>query len=474
MRVKKIIMIEPRSPGKHIYSRYPLPRLGLPILGTIAARRGCDVSVIIEELAPIDMAKVREADLLCLSTITSTALSTYRLADEARACGVTVVTGGPHVTFLPDEALQHADYVIRGEAERSFPLFLDMLDGVGSPEDVPGLSFYLDGQVRHNPLDPKPLLLDEVPIPDMSLLAGMKNRRFYRGVIPMQTSRGCPHHCKFCSVTPIFGHKMRFASHERVAEELESHRGKGNWVFFYDDNFCASPTRTKNLLNYLLTRKVFLPTWCAQVSVRAAQDEEMLALMQRSGCGSVFVGFESINNESLALLHKRQVVDDIRLAVRRFHKYGMHVHGMFILGADTDTVQTIHETARFICKEHIDSVQLLILVPLPGTSVFKEMEAEDRILTRDWSLYDAHHAVFRSKNMSPYTLMHEATKATSKVYSLRRGLGFLLRGNMRAVVINRYGAHQVRRWLKENRELLEEALRNSLASSQFDPAMAGS
>ena len=259
-----------------------------------------------------------------------------------------------------------------------------------------------------------------------------------------------------------------------MAEELESHRGKGNWVFFYDDNFCASPTRTKNLLNYLLTRKVFLPTWCAQVSVRAAQDEEMLALMQRSGCGSVFVGFESINNESLALLHKRQVVDDIRLAVRRFHKYGMHVHGMFILGADTDTVQTIHETARFICKEHIDSVQLLILVPLPGTSVFKEMEAEDRILTRDWSLYDAHHAVFRSKNMSPYTLMHEATKATSKVYSLRRGLGFLLRGNMRAVVINRYGAHQVRRWLKENRELLEEALRNSLASSQFDPAMAGS
>lgn len=308
----------------------------------------------------------------------------------------------------------------------------------------------------------------------MSLIAGMKDRRFYRGMIPMMTSRGCPHHCNFCSVTPIFGHKMRFASHERVAAELEGYRGKGDWVFFYDDNFCASPTHTKNLIDYLLRRQIFFPKWSAQVSVRAAQDEEMLALMQRSGCKTVFVGFESINNDSLTLLHKRQAVDDIRLAVRRFHKYGMHVHGMFILGADTDTVKTIHETTRFICKERIESVQLLILVPLPGTPVFKEMEAQDRLLTRDWSLYDAHHAVFRSKNMSPYTLMNETYKATSRVYSIRRGLGHLIRGKIRALVINRYGALQVRRWRKENYELLQEALRNSLASSQFDPAMAGS
>jgi radical SAM superfamily enzyme YgiQ (UPF0313 family) len=245
-------------------------------------------------------------------------------------------------------------------------------------------------------------------------------------------------------------------------------------VFFYDDNFCGSPTRTKKLIDYLLTKQVFLPQWSAQVSVRAAQDEEMLALMQRSGCKTVFVGFESINNESLTLLHKHQAVDDIRLAVRRFHKYGMHVHGMFILGADTDTVETIRETARFIGKEHIDSVQLLILVPLPGTQVFQEMEAEERIITRDWSLYDAHHAVFKSKNMSPYTLMDETFKAMSKVYSVRHGLNHLIRGKIRALVINRYGAIQVRRWRKENYDLLQEALRNSLNSSQFDPAMAGS
>jgi anaerobic magnesium-protoporphyrin IX monomethyl ester cyclase len=152
----------------------------------------------------------------------------------------------------------------------------------------------------------------------------------------------------------------------------------------------------------------------------------------------------------------------------------MHVHGMFIFGADTDTVETIHETAHFVCKERIESIQFLILVPLPGTQVYKEMETEDRILTRDWSLYDAHHAVFRSKNMSPYTLMNETSKATSKVYSLYRGLGHLLRGKIRALAINRYGALQVRRWRKENYELLQEAFRNSVASSKFDPAMAGS
>jgi radical SAM superfamily enzyme YgiQ (UPF0313 family) len=138
MKVRKILMVEPRAPGNHVYSIIRLPRLGLPILGTLASRRGIEVRIVIEEMVTVDFEEVLGADLLCVSTITSTAPGAYRLADRARAAGVPVVLGGPHVTFLPDKALDHADWVLRGEAEQSFGLFLDMLEQRIGPEEVAG------------------------------------------------------------------------------------------------------------------------------------------------------------------------------------------------------------------------------------------------------------------------------------------------------------------------------------------------
>jgi len=287
MKIRKILMVEPKAPADHVYSIIRMPRLGLPILGTLASRRGIDVRIVIEDIVAVDFDQVRDADLLCISTITSTAPGAYRLADRARAAGVPVVIGGPHVTFMPDEALGHADWVMRGEAERSFGPFLDMLEQRAGPQDVPGLSCRLDGETVHNPLAPDRVDMDSVPIPDFSLMSSKKKGKFDRGVVPIQTSRGCPHHCNFCSVTPMFGHKLRFASAEHVAEELESRRGMGDGVFFYDDNFCASPARSKVLLDHLMSHDVFLPPWLAQVSVRAARDLELLQMMQRSGCHTV-------------------------------------------------------------------------------------------------------------------------------------------------------------------------------------------
>jgi radical SAM superfamily enzyme YgiQ (UPF0313 family) len=176
----------------------------------------------------------------------------------------------------------------------------------------------------------------------------------------------------------MFGRKMRFASNEHVAEELERRRGHGNGVFFYDDNFCGSPARTKSLLDHLMRRDIFLPPWLAQVSVRAARDLEMLKLMQRSRCHTVFVGFESVNPDSLQLYQKRQTLDDIRLAIRRFQQHGIWVHGMFVTGSDADGIETIRATSRFVIEEGIDTIQFLVLTPLPGTPVFAEMKETTR------------------------------------------------------------------------------------------------
>jgi radical SAM superfamily enzyme YgiQ (UPF0313 family) len=408
-------------------------------------------------MTPVDFAQVAEADLLCISTITSTAPAAYQLADRARAAGVPVIIGGPHVTFLPDEALEHADWVLRGEGELSFGLFLDMLEQRATPGEIPGLSYQLNGEAVHNPLASGPVDMDDVPIPDFSLIQSKGKLRFDRGIIPIQTSRGCPHHCRFCSVTPMFGHRMRFASNEHVAEELESRRGQGAGVFFYDDNFCGSPRRAKSLLDHLLTKNVFLPDWVAQVSVRAAKDLELVKLMQRAGCFTVFIGFESVDPDSLKLYHKRQTLDDIRLAIRRFKRHGIWVHGMFVTGSDAEGVETIRATARFAIEEDIDTIQFLVLTPLPGTKMFAEMEAQDRLLTRDWAQYDTHHTVFQPEGMTPCELEVETMKAMGRVYSAKRLLKMIAKGQVRRTLFSLYANRQVRRWHKDNRSRLESA-----------------
>lgn len=468
MRLSTITMVEPRSPANHVFSRFALPRLGLPILGAIAAKKGYDVKIVVEEIAsmPIDSPEMSTPDLLCISTITPTASRAYALADKARAAGVPVLLGGPHATYLPDEAMAHADWVLRGEAERSFPMLLDTLNSDGDLTAVPGLTYRDGGEIVSNELDPIKTCLDDVPAPDFGLIASRDDKTWHRGIIPVSTSRGCPHRCQFCSVTPMFGHKMRFASNERVAEELSRLDGKGKFVFFYDDNFCASPRRTKSLLDYLMTHEVPLPPWIAQVSVRAARDLELLRMMERASCHTVCVGFESINPAALSLYNKRQAVDDIREAIHRFHQHRIGVHGMFVFGSDADDVETIRETARFAIEEGLESVQFLVLTPLPGTPLFEQMRSQDRLLTTEWSRYDTHHTVFQPARMTPYELTNETMKAMAKVYSLTHTGRLLLKGDLQRAAISRYAAHQVVRWRRENgammRQLRREERRHAL------------
>ena len=459
MKKLNIVMVEPKSPGHHVFSFVHLPRLGLPILGTLAAQAGHQVKIFIEEIQPIDQTSLAWADLLCISTITSTVPQAYQLADQARALGVKVIMGGAHVGFLIEEALQHADWVFKGEAERSFVHFLDCLARDGDFSLVPGLHYLQDGQGFQSTLEDLPISMsDDVPIPDFSLVQG-QGASFHRGVIPIQTSRGCPHFCTFCSVTPMFGRKMRHMPPHRVAAELEQRRGQGDQVFFYDDNFCAPPARTKALLDHLLTHDVFMPKPLAQVSVKAAFDPELLKLMQRANFFSVFVGFESINKDSLQLYEKRQAVDDIRRCIRYFQKHGIRVHGMFVTGSDADTVNTIRDTAQFAIDEGLNSIQFLVLTPLPGTPLISELEQQGRLLTDDWSLYDTHHAVFQPARMTPYELMTETFNAMGRVYSKWRSIKWLARGRFHEGMISWWASGQVRRWKKENRALLKAAKR---------------
>ena len=411
--INNIVLIEPQCRQGHVYSMVTMPRLGLPILGTQLEAEGYNVDLYLGRTDNLSWEKILQADLIGISLTSSTSREGYLMADFLRSHGKTVVIGGIHATFLPDEALDHADYVVRGEADFTF---LQLVRAVSEGEehiDLPGISYHKANQeVIHNPLSTEIVDVNDLPIPDLSLFRQKK-----LDAIPVMTSRGCPYNCTFCSVTKMFGHQYRFRSKELVLRELSQYQGKN--VFFCDDNFTADIERSKDLLYSMLDQDIRLKEWYAQVRVEASRDEELVKLMKKAGCQTVFIGLESINPATLKAYNKHQTVEDIKECVRLFHDQKIKVHGMFVLGGDDDTVETVRETVDFALEARVDSVQFMILTPLPGTPLFENLEKEGRILTKDWELYDGHHVVHQPAKMSPETLQVEVTKAFERFYSIR-------------------------------------------------------
>jgi radical SAM superfamily enzyme YgiQ (UPF0313 family) len=414
--MKKILFIEPRAPREHIFSRVAIPRLGSLLLGTILKRRGLEVKVVIEEMSAPDYATFDfEPDLVCLSTISSTAPRAYELADFYRQRGKPVVMGGAHTSFLPREGLEHADYVICGEGEGALPELVEALTHGGDPSGIQNLCLRQGETTIQNPWRPLVEDLDALPIPDYSLIHGWKGLRG-RGYVSIATSRGCPFNCSFCSVILLFGRKHRVNSVDRIITEIRQNGLQASHIFFCDDNFTANRARTKELCHRIIRENLKIE-WSAQVRVEAAKDPELLELMARSGCYVVFVGLESINPATLKAYNKSQTVEGIKEAVVNFHHYGIKVHGMFVFGAEDDHYQVIRDTVKVSRQLDLDSLQYLILTPVPGTAFFQEMEAQNRIICRDWSQYDGHHTVFQPRQFTPYELQMETNRAMKKFYS---------------------------------------------------------
>ncbi len=445
----KIALIEPRSPGYHIYSYTVLPRLGLPLLGAILRDKGHHVRVYCQDVKPIDYSSVLSADLVGISTTTSTAPEAYRIAQRVSREGIPVVFGGSHTTFMPEEALQYGEFSIAGEAEHSLLRLVENLADEEAWADIPALSYWRGDEMHHNEPIPHPCDLDSFPIPDLSLIEGDERISF----APIMTSRGCPYDCSFCSVTKVFGRKYRFRSTESVIEELA--RNYRPSVFFYDDNFTASPQRTKELLEEMIRRNL-TPRWSAQVRVDVAKDPELLALMKRANCHFVFVGFESVVPETLVAYRKQQTVEEMEESIRAFQRVGIKVHGMFVLGSDEDDKMVARKTVEFARKQWIDSVQLLILTPLPGTDLYEKLEREDRLFTKRWELYDGMHVVFEPAKMSPFELQRTMIRAMAGFYSLKECIGNILHLKFFNASLRYTGWRIVRRWRRANRRLVKQ------------------
>jgi radical SAM superfamily enzyme YgiQ (UPF0313 family) len=450
--LKKIVFIEAKPPDLHVYARMALPRLGTIYLGTMLKQKGYDVKSYVEQVAEIDLKDVLTADYVGISTITSTSKRSYEIAKLLRKAGIPVFMGGPHVTYMPDEALEYCDYVVRGEADDIILDFVAALEKGEGFEDITGLSFRnKEGEIIHNKVTPLCKDINMLPNPDYSIVKGLEIDGIKKfTIVPIMTSRGCPYDCSFCSVTAMFGQKYRFRSKELVMEELRGIYNAGcRWVFFYDDNFVANKQRTKELLKMMIDEGI-TPNWTAQVRVEVAKDPELLELMARSGCHTLYIGLESVNPETLKAYNKKQSVEDIENCITLLHEKGIRIHGMFVFGSDTDTTSTIHETVRFTKHNDLESVQFLILTPLPGTRTYHELDKAGRIISKDWALYDAHHVVFKPEQMSYFELQSETFKATRQFYSIPQILKRAARLDLFNAGLKAYGRNIAKNWIKKN------------------------
>ena len=435
--------------------------MGTILLSTILRNKGYNSKTFIEDISEPDWKMLKKADLIGISSITSTAPRAFQLAKRFRSMGIPIIMGGPHSTFLPEESLEYADYVIRGEGEETVVELLEHLES-GSPlNDIQGLSYNEGDRIIHNPNRPLIQDLDSAPIPDLNVVHNWKKRT----IIPIATSRGCPFGCKFCSVIQMFGRKYRFKSIDRVIAEIKEVASRKAHIFFIDDNFAANKDRTKELLRRMIAEDIHIE-WSAQVRTDVARDAELVDLMARTGCFTAFIGFESINPNTLSLYNKRQKVEDIVECIRTLKNASISMHGMFVFGGDTDDIQTIRSTQSFAKRLGINSVQFLMLTPLPGTPVFDELKQQDRLIHTDWAKYDAHHAVFEPRLMTAFELHSETFKAMAGFYSWGTILKNFAHGNFFYSLVSLYGKRSLRKIKMPSKEYLKDL--KKLVGAKFD------
>ena len=349
-------------------------RLNLPTLAALTPKEW-EVEILDARVTSVDYnARV---DLVGITGFTAEIPSAYHIADNFRKKGVKVVLGGVHVSALPDEALQHADAVVIGEAELVWHKLLEDFKRSGLKQKYKA----------DNLCD-----MENMVTPRRDIL----NRKMYSGFNTLQATRGCPFNCDYCAVTAFFGHEFRVRPIDEVIAEIKGFDTKE--FFFMDDNIVGRPKYAKELFQRLIPLKVI---WGSQASITMAKDPELLRLYAESGGKYAFIGFESLSQKNLEKLRKGwNSAENYKEAIKKIHDAGINIIGSFVFGLDEDDKTVFKNTFEFIMDTNMDVAQFFILTPLPGTVTYSVLEKEGRIIDRDWAKYHTGEVVFQPKGMT--------------------------------------------------------------------------
>lgn len=381
MNVRIIVCYQPRYRRGHRWHFVP-PVTGIHLAALTPAEHA--VEVVHEQVRPAP--EDDWPDLVALTFFSGFARHAYQLADRLRARGIRVVAGGPHVSYWVDEALEHVDAVVVGEAEEVWPQVLEDFER-GAPQRVYRGA---PASMAHQPMPRYDLLEKTFLVPRV-----------------LQATRGCPFTCRFCSV-PDFNPGFRVRPVEDVLRDISGSHFEHWWqervVWFWDDNLLVNRRWAKELLRGM---RGLGKWWLTQASIDIVKDEELLGLMEQSGCIGIFLGIESLEAEDLRSVDKRQnKVDTYRDAIQRLHDRGICVMAGFISGFDGHTEDSIVSTAERLNAVGVDVPFLSILTPFRGTPLYDDLLSQGRLLQeRDWPHYNGYNVAFQPKRLSPEALL---------------------------------------------------------------------
>ena len=394
----RILLISPhdntyrfeRSAFKRSLNYYALT---LPTLAALVPPElNATVRAIDEGVEPLQ--GLADADLVAITAVTASAPRAYALAAQARALGKTVVMGGPHVTLLPEEAAQHAHAIATGFADASWPALLH--------------DFAVGRLQARYAQDTADIDLAHVPQPRRDVLRLQR----YLPVPVVLASRGCPNTCSFCAIPVLWGRRFHHRPVQAVIDELRSLGSKT--VLFIDPALAEDEAYARELLTAMIPLGL---RWAGLTTVTMALNPALLDLACRSGCMGLLVGFETLSQRNLQAIGKRfNLAHRYLEAVRAMHARCIRVLGTFVFGLDSDDADVFARTADFVEAAQIDLVRYAVFTPFPGTPVFRKLEREGRILTRDWSRYTTEEVVFQPRSMSAQALAEGLRQAWARTY----------------------------------------------------------
>ena len=398
MKIKLIAPHERDEDNISSAETFKIQRVSLPLLAALTPEKHT-VKIVDEAFAFDDVTE--NVDLVGITVMTDLARRAYGIADTYRQRGVKVVMGGIHPTVLPAESLRHADSVVAGEAETTWPQLLLDVEA---------------GRMKKVYASDKAMDIRGLPHPRRNLYPEAAGRGYTPLAVGIETARGCPYDCEFCSIGSVLGRQYRPRPIPEVIAEIES--VPSPHLFFVDDALGLNRTEAKKLFTEMIPLRRI---WGGQGPVSLAEDPELLSLMRRSGCLGLLVGFESLQKGTQEGMRKtRNLKIDFSEAVRRFHGEGLAVLGAFVFGFDHETKDVFDQTFEFALKNRLDAIELRILTPFPGTRLYTRLLKEGRLFVPDWWLhgYSPDTLLFQPRGMTAGELMEGFARLNRELYSV--------------------------------------------------------